>query len=202
MKQTRRVRLRSAGLLLVGNVAVGLTLLFVVEGFASGVYFAREAFFSPVVKEREHTEYDEELGWINLPDLRIQDMYGPGVSLSTNSQRFRIAVDAQERPVPRQIRLVCAGDSFTLGFGVGDSDTWCHRLTQINERIESVNLRQGGYGFDQAYLWYKRNSAALDHEIQVFGFITADFERMRSSTFLGYGKPLLELHGGALVNVN
>ena len=42
--------------------------------------------------------------------------------------------------------------------GVGNDDVWCKLLESIDNRIETVNLGQGGYGVDQAYLWYKRNS--------------------------------------------
>ena len=54
-------------------------------------------------------------------------------------------------------------------------------------------MGEGGYGIDQAYLWYKRDGMHFDHDIHLFAFITDDFYRMRYNHFLGYGKPVLDL---------
>jgi hypothetical protein len=95
--------------------------------------------------------------------------------------------------------VVCSGDSFTLGYGVSDTDTWCHRLALLDSRLETVNMGQGGYGFDQAFLWYRRDGMALEHRVQVFAFISDDFRRMQDDQFLGNAKPLLRLGPDSLV---
>jgi hypothetical protein len=59
-------------------------------------------------------------------------------------------------------------------------------------------MGQGGYGVDQAYLWYKRDGTKIEHNIQLFAFIESDFDRMRSAAFLGYSKPRLTVTGGQL----
>jgi hypothetical protein len=63
-------------------------------------------------------------------------------------------------------------------------------------------MGQGGYGVDQAYLWYKRDGSRMDHDIHIFTFITDDFGRMQGSSFLGYGKPVLSLEDGVIVTRN
>ena len=80
--------------LLLTVLVIALTVA-VLEGFASIFIFLREVVSNPapLVAERKHTEYDELLGWINIPDLYIKDMYGPGVYLETNSQSFRADED-------------------------------------------------------------------------------------------------------------
>jgi dipeptidyl aminopeptidase/acylaminoacyl peptidase len=60
----------------------------------------------------------------------------------------------------------------------------------------------GGYGVDQAYLWYKRDGTRLDHHLQLLALLTDDFERMKSDRFMGFGKPLLEPRGDSIVVVN
>ena len=99
-------------------------------------------------------------------------------------------------------RAVCSGDSFTYGYGVGNDQTWCARLAAINLCLDTVNLGQGGYGVDQAYLRYRRDAGTLDHDLHLFAFISSDFTRMRSDSFRGYGKPVLKLEDGALVVTN
>jgi hypothetical protein len=183
------------------NVIVIFALLFLIEGMVSYVTIG-SAFFNQKIAERQHTEYDEELGWINLPDVFIEDMYSREDPLTTNSQRYRNKGDFSVEVPPGKVRIVCSGDSFTLGFGVDDDHTWCQQLTTLDERLETVNMGQGGYGVDQAYLWYRRDQAKLVHDVLLFAFISDDFSRMESDTFMGYGKPYLSVHDGELIQDN
>ena len=109
------------------NFLVLILLLILLEGGAS-LYFAyqsaRQEFSKePVLAERLHTEYDPLLGWINKPNVSIDDMYGPNVFLKTNSQRFRNQNDFSINVPKGRIRVICSGDSFTLGYGVGNDHT-------------------------------------------------------------------------------
>jgi hypothetical protein len=180
--------------------AVGCALvLLVVEGASSLVLLLLElAAERPGVAERRHTRFDPELGWSNVPGVRIPDMYGPGIGLTVNAQGFRGAEDVEPQVPEGRVRVVCSGDSFTLGYGVADDETWCARLAARDPRLETVNMGQGGYGIDQAWLWYRRDGATLEHRIHVFAFIRVDFGRMLDDEFLGYGKPLLVLEDGEL----
>lgn len=176
----------------------------IVEGASSLLLLALvvPAKIRPPVAERRHTQYDEELGWVNVPGLRAEDMYGPGVSLTINSQGFRNRRDFPARVPEGKVRIICSGDSFTLGYGVADDATWCAQLESLDPRAETVNMGQGGYGVDQAYLWYARDGAALDHQIHIFAFVVEDFRRMQDDAFFGYGKPVLRLEEGQLVTDN
>jgi hypothetical protein len=158
--------------------------------------FAWDASTSPPVAERRHTRYDPDLGWVNVHSANIPDMYGPGIALRTNARGFRNDAEfGREVPAGKR-RVICAGDSFTLGYGVRNGDTWCDELAALDPTLETVNMGQGGYGFDQAYLWYRRDAADLAHDVLVFAFISDDFRRMQHDTFVGYGKPLLDLDAG------
>jgi hypothetical protein len=184
-------------------VVVTLVLLAVIEGLASAVVVAKSALEQMrETAERVYTRYDAELGWANVPNLYVADMYGPGVFLRINAQGFRNS-EPLAPGVPRgRVRVVCSGDSFTLGYGVSNDQAWCNRLGMLDPRLEPVNMGQGGYGTDQAYLWYRRDGTKLAHDVQIFAFITDDFARMRSATFLGYPKPVLALEHGTLVTRN
>jgi hypothetical protein len=152
--------------------------------------------------ERIHTEYDSLLGWVNKPNVHIPDLYGPGIYLRTNAQRFRNNHPVTSHVPSGRVRMICSGDSFTLGYGVDNDHTWCERLTAQNRGIETVNMGQGGYGIDQAYLWYKRDGATLEHDVHLFAFIAEDFSRMQGLTFTGYGKPVLAIRNEALTTEN
>jgi hypothetical protein len=85
---------------------------------------------------------------------------------------------------------------------VGDLETWCHQLGSLDARLDTVNMGQGGYGVDQAYLWYKRDGQPIDHQALVFAFIGDDLLRMLKSDFHGFGKSYLDLDGGRLITRN
>jgi hypothetical protein len=175
-------------------------VLLAVEGLASSIVVGRLAVQrSHLIAERTHVRYDAELGWVNIPDLLVPDMYGRGVFLRTNVQGFR-----NDRPFPKavpagRIRVICSGDSFTLGYGVSNDDAWCNQLPRLDARFETVNMGQGGYGIDQAWLWYRREGTQLDHDLHLFAFIGDDFNRMRRGQFLGYAKPFLALENETVV---
>lgn len=194
--------IRRAVLLVLGNIALLIGLLLILEGGASAVLFLRDSGATRPLAERLHTTHDPDLGWVNLPDVTRTDLYGPGLTLTTNARGFRGTAQTEPAVPAGRVRIICSGDSFTLGYGVGDTATWCHRLGVLDPRLETVNMGQGGYGFDQAFLWYRRDAAAIDHDVQVLAFITDDFRRMESATFLGYPKPTLAIRGDSLVVEN
>lgn len=177
------------------NLIIVMLIFLLFEGVSSIILTASEKPLS----ERRHTQYDELLGWINIPNIYIRDMYGPGIYLKTNSQGFRNKDNFTADIPDNKARIICSGDSFTLGYGVDNDNTWCQKLVLIDNRLETVNMGQGGYGIDQAYLWYERDGIKLEHDIHIFAFITIDFLRMQSDKLYGYGKPVLKLQDGVLV---
>ena len=163
--------------------------LALIEGTASLWLFGR-AMRSAHLVEEHFTERDTLLGWINLPNAQKPDLFGPGRSLRINGQRFRHAGELAPVPPAGKKRVVCSGDSFTLGYGVDDSQTWC-ALLAANAPLETVNMGQAGYGVDQAYLWYVRDGLPLRPQVQLFSIINDDFRRMATDRFGGFPKPRL-----------
>ncbi len=181
------------------SLVLGVLLLALLEGLAGLALFTREVWRGGrIIAERRHTRYDELLGWANIPGKRIPDMYGPGAALTINAQGFRgVRAYAVEVP-PGKTRVICSGDSFTMGYGVGDGMTWPARMEQLAPWLETVNMGQGGYGLDQMFLWYRRDGLRLDHQVHIFAFISGDIGRMAAGDFYGYGKPHLVVEGGRL----
>jgi len=168
------------------------------EGFSSFIIFLGDLTFKPARAEEVHTEYDDLLGWVNIPNTYVEDMYADDVYLKINSQGFRNNKDFGVEVPEGKKRIICSGDSMTLGYGVDNDNTWCQWINRIDEDFETVNMGQGGYGVDQAYLWYKRDGINLDHDVQIFAFITRDFDRMKSDNFHGYPKPVLSFENSRI----
>lgn len=189
--------------LLLSVAALVLTFA-IVEGLASGALLIEKlvtTLRSPVA-ERVHSRYDPELGWVAVPNLYVPDLYGPGVYFRSDSRGFRDNAEVAPGSPPDRLRVVCSGDSFTLGYGVDNDHAWCTLIGVLDRRFQTVNMGQGGYGIDQAYLWYRRDGRLLEHQVHLFAFTTTDFDRMQHHTFLGYGKPVLKIRDGRLVTEN
>ena len=172
------------------------------EGMSSLALFSTDFLSKTGVADWPSMRYDSELGWVNRPNVFLADLYGPGVFLRTNARGFRGDQEVTREAPRDRLRVICSGDSFTLGYGVDDYHAWCHLLGSMDHRFDTVNLGVAGYGIDQAYLRYVRAGHSLEHAVHVFAFITLDFYRMRCATFSGYGKPLLAVKDGLLVTKN
>ncbi len=180
---------------------VALALVFaLLEGAASLAYFVwwgRTHWWSPL-PERSHTVYDPQLGWVNAPSRVSADVFGPGLHVTTNARGFRNGAELADAVPAGKRRVIALGDSFTLGYDVGDGDSWPAWLERICPGLEVANMGQSGYGIDQSYLWYRRDTADLAHDVVVLAFIDDDLERVRTDSMAGYGKPVLELRDGEL----
>jgi hypothetical protein len=182
---------------------VTVVLFFAIEGCASFVVVGGHLVRAPgPLPEEVHTTHDPDLGWVSLPNRKLTDFYGPGKHLTTNSFGFRGAHEPTAQVPGGKVRVICSGDSFTLGHGVSDDEGWCPLLSRLEPRIESVNMGQSGYGVDQAYLWYVREGLGFEHDAHVFAFIANDFDRMRSDKYGGFAKPRLALRDGKIIATN
>ncbi len=188
--------------IIVINVLVLGLMLVVIEGLTSMFLFVYDVAMTSLPPELNHTRYDPDLGWVNIPNVHVTNLYGPNTYLTTNEQGFRNNRTFDIAVPTGAFRIVCSGDSFTLGWGVDDDHAWCERLKSFNPRLETVNMGQGGYGVDQAYLWYKRDGSKLRHQAQILAFITEDFLRMSFDNFWGWAKPVIKEQQGALVITN
>jgi hypothetical protein len=190
---------------LITTLAVALTTvagLVVLEGVSSSLLFGREVIRlirQGDIAEARHTRHDDLLGWVNMRNRFVPDLYGPGLYVRTNGQGFRANDETPPHVPDGWTRAICSGDSFTFGYGVDNDHTWCRLLQNGAPRFETVNMGLGGYGADQSFLAYERDAEKIGHQIHLFAFITLDFQRMQASDFMGYPKPTLAIENGALV---
>jgi hypothetical protein len=184
---------------LLGALATVLVLI-VIEGALSWI----SALVKVVERSRPrsaevgHAAYDPDLGWVHQRGVRLRDFYGPGRDFTTNAQGLRATAEyGPEAPAGRR-RVVFLGDSFTMGFGVGDGDTFPAQIERLEPAIQSVNMGMGAYGVGQDYLWWKRDGEALRPRLLVFAFIAHDFQRLIEDHHI-QPKPRLALEDGRLV---
>ncbi len=154
-------------------------------------------------KEDYHCRYDSEIGWVQIPGKKIPDLYGPGKSVTINQAGFR---GLRDNPIPKppgKFRVVCLGDSFTLGYGVDDANSYPAQLESLHPEIEAINMGQGGYSIGQCWQWFKRDGEKLDADLLLFAFIVDDISRMLNDrTANGYWLPKFHLREGHIVVEN
>ncbi len=186
-----------------------LSLLFLVlsilvlEGASSAFLSWQLATAKPKHPQRFHCEHDPLLGWINIPDLHVEDHFGKDIHLTINSQRIRGERDYTPAKAPGTFRIICTGDSFTMGSGVSDGATYPAQLEALAPSIETINMGLAGYGVGQAYLWYKRDGLQFQADALVLSVIGDDFYRMRADgNVTDNPKPELALVDGQVEVLN
>jgi len=187
----------SAVLAVVGSSV----LLLFLEGLSSVAYVARRFRINPYT-EHYYCDFDPELGWLAIPGARLPDAFGPGLGVSINERGFRGTAPTKNEVPAGKIRLIATGDSFTFGTGVKDTQTFPYLMSQLEPRLDVVNMGQAEYGVDQAYLWFLKETQELDYDIHLFCFIGDDFDRATAPEYSGYPKPLLRVRDGELAAVN
>lgn len=93
---------------------------------------------------------DERTGWSNRRNLRNEIRAGDGgrFAISTDAEGYRLTRGTDEPPPRDRRALIVSGDSFALGQGVNDSETFAWILAHELSR-EVIDLGVFGHGTDQ-----------------------------------------------------
>ncbi len=153
--------------------------------------------------------YDRDLGWAPKPDAR--SVYG---HYRYNSVGIRSPDEYSLSPPPDTLRIMILGDSFTHGSDVYYEDSWGYQLERnLNMSgiaAEVLNLGVGGYGIDQAYLYWKKLGRRFSPHIVIFGFMAYNVKRnvnilraiLNPQEENFFSKPRFIYHNNALKLIN
>ena len=186
---------------LFGMLGAGLILI-LLEGLTSAIWTASELvallFNGPRVselREEYHCKYDADLGWANRPGVSITDFYGPEQSITIDAAGLRSHEALNDSIKPDPFRVICLGDSFTLGYGVDDQETFPFQLQKrAAGQLHVSNMGQGGYSIGQSWLWLRRLATELKPNLVVCVFIVEDFRRLGvTRTANGFAVPRFEI---------
>jgi len=191
------MQVRAALRLVLVNLTVFVALAVAIEGASSLARRARTLMRDPVdVPPEPYIRHDPDLGWSLRPGMVVAAP-GSTAALHVDARGMRSARAVADVPAGK-VRIVCSGDSYTFGDGVGDAATWCAQLESLDARLETVNLGVPGYGVDQAYLRYVRDGEGLRERIHILAFIDDDLRRFGVRA----DKPYFTAENGRLVTHN
>ena len=153
--------------------------------------------------------YDSDLGWTNRPSSCTQDR-----KYCANSAGLRSDHEFTKQVPAGVFRVSLFGDSFIHGHDVELRGSLAPQLeTALAARgiaAQALNFGVGGYGIDQAYLRYSRESARFDTDVIVEGLQFENVARhlmvfrliAYPQSKIPFSKPRFHLEGPSLIPVN
>jgi hypothetical protein len=186
----KRTELGAKLLLLLAALIVG----FIVSEAAAQIYVAK------IAKQGKLFASDAELGWIPLPNLRLERNNANGEPwwIATDANGVRGPSDWQ----PGKRRLLMVGDSFVFGEGVDLEERFDTLLGQAVPDLSIVNIGVMGYGPDQQLIRARRWADDLRAgDILVLVTYGNDFLDISKPRHSGRSKPWIEdVDGNILVH--
>jgi hypothetical protein len=191
---------------------------------ADGTFFFRERairpYALPVTHARNVVErylkdssgfllYDPDLGWNNRPRTCTPDQRYCANSFGLRADREYTATIR-----PGVFRVAMFGDSFIAGFDADFADSLAVQVENTLKArgldAEVLNFGVGGFGFDQAYLYYDRDGDRFDTNVVVQGLqlenVGRDVTLFRIVAFpttgIPFSKPRYILSDGKLELIN
>ena len=146
--------------------------------------------------------FDEVYGWENIPNWQATTI---GQPLSINSKGLRDREYPYQKPAGTK-RILVLGDSYTWGYGVGNTEIYTEVLEKMlaNESspYEVINAGVSGWGTDQQYLFLVREGLKYSPDLVIVAHFINDLEEILHTEMYGLQKPMFVLRGNQLVLSN
>jgi len=167
------------------TLAAALLGLALAEGLASGL---RPPAHPRTVGVLLRASQDRVLETENVPGARQEIIYRDRAGAEVRSVEHMISASGWRGPAfsqhkpPGVFRIICVGDSHTLGHGVGEDETWPRALEralnlgQPSPRFEVLNFGVGGYGGAQKVALIERRALASQPDVVLLQLYMNDVE--------------------------
>lgn len=193
----KRMRKFLAGLILsLGSVTVGLAGLEVGLRYVDGMPLVPRTNLIEWTLDLIRTNtsvmvHDEMLGWRLREDVAV----GQG-AFTTGTLGVRMN-SGEPRPLPKGA-ILAVGDSFTVGSGVDDDQTWPAHLERLTG-TPVLNGAAGAWGVDQMVLRAEQLGPQLESRAVVVGILAQDSLRNNFEVYGGAYKPFFGIEGDSAV---
>ena len=145
-------------------------------------------------------EFHPKLGWAKEPGMRASRSTSEfDVTFEINEQGLRD--DLVERAKPKgTFRVLCLGDSFTLGYTVDREHLFVDHLERYwstqQRRVEVVNAGTEGYSTDQEVLWFLEEGKHYEPDLVLLFPYENDIYWNGEQQYTRYPKPRFTPQGG------
>ena len=136
-------------------------------------------------------DYDPTLGWVPKAGTRR----GHRITVLEHGVRSN---GQHRRKYPIEDAILAVGDSFTWGYGIGDTETWPAQL-EAQLRTKVLNAGIFGFGVGQTYLRLEQLLEVYKPKTFIFSFIPDDINRAELSHRSSVPKPYFSINDGELV---
>lgn len=146
--------------------------------------------------------FDDVYGWKNIPNWQATTI---GKPLSINSKGLRDREYPHQKPAGTK-RILVLGDSYTWGYGVGNTEIYTEVLERMlaNESspYEVINAGVSGWGTDQQYLFLVREGLKYSPDLVIVSHFINDLDEILHTKMYGLQKPIFTLQGNQLILSN
>lgn len=143
---------------------------------------------------------DAAIGWVGRPNARSETHSDPDFrhEISLNSRGLRNRETSYARDARR--RILCLGDSFTLGLGVESRDAFPTLLEAGLPDTEVINAGVLAWGTAQEWLWLEKEGQRYSPDLLILEFFVNDFwdnegghlRRWRPILAVSAGEPVVQ----------
>lgn len=144
---------------------------------------------------------DARVGWVKKSGATVTRRTTEGFDVTYELNRFGLRDDADmpERAPQGTFRVLCLGDSFTLGYTVERSDLFVDLLedwwSDEGRRVDVVNAGTEGYSTDQEVAWLLEHGEALAPDLVLLFPYENDLYWNGQPAYYGAPKPLFRPDG-------
>ncbi len=176
-------------------LAILVSLLIVLGVFEGGL---RLLGFPPPQKLNH---FDPTLGWSLQPDkTTVRKTAEYTAEFEVNGLGLRDDADLTAAKPADTFRVVCLGDSFTLGFAVQREDLFVDQLERLwnaeGRKVDVVNTGTEAYSTDQEAMWLLENGDAFAPDLVLLFSYDNDFYWNGQSSYFGpMQKPRFDASG-------
>ncbi|MCB9906771.1 MAG: hypothetical protein H6830_03560 [Planctomycetes bacterium] len=145
-------------------------------------------------------QFDAQLGWSPRPGLEIQRKSSEfSVRFRINEYGMRDDADLKPAKPAGTTRVLCLGDSFTLGYSVARKDLFVDQLEHwwnVEERdVQVINAGAEGYSTDQEVAWLMEHGKTWAPDMVLLFAYENDLYYNGQDHYLRFPKPRFDAQG-------
>jgi lysophospholipase L1-like esterase len=145
-------------------------------------------------------QFDSKLGWALRPDHSFVNKSADfRVELETDAHGLRDDYHGDAKKPEGTYRVLCLGDSFTLGYTVAREDLFVDMLEHWwqaeGRKVEVINAGVQAYSTDQQLAWLEEHGAKWAPDLVLMFAFENDLYWNLKDSYTGSAKPVYDDHG-------